>query len=83
TLRLSSGMHLYGADMDTSTSPLDRGLGWSVDLSDEDRDFIGKKAYLAKKAQGVDTKWGGVVLKTKGVLRAGQEIDFDNGEKGY
>ncbi|ABI82461.1 glycine cleavage system aminomethyltransferase GcvT [Francisella tularensis] len=83
TLRLEAGMHLYGADMDTSTTPLERGLGWSVDLSDEHRDFIGKKAYLAKKAQGVDTKWVGVVLKTKGVLRAGQEIDFDNGEKGY
>nr|AAW49997.1 hypothetical protein FTT0407 [synthetic construct] len=83
TLRLEAGMHLYGADMDTSTTPLERGLGWSVDLSDEHRDFIGKKAYFAKKAQGVDTKWVGVVLKTKGVLRAGQEIDFDNGEKGY
>ncbi|MDE4940683.1 glycine cleavage system aminomethyltransferase GcvT, partial [Francisella tularensis subsp. holarctica] len=35
------------------------------------------------KAQGVDTKWVGVVLKTKCVLRAGQEIDFDNGEKVY
>ena len=83
TLRLEAGMHLYGADMDTSTTPLERGLGWSVDLSDQHRDFIGKKAYLTKKIQGVDTKWVGVVLKAKGVLRAGQEIDFDNGEKGY
>ncbi|MDE5004870.1 glycine cleavage system aminomethyltransferase GcvT, partial [Francisella tularensis subsp. holarctica] len=73
----------YGDYMDTSSTPLERGLGWSVDLSDEHRYFIGKKAYLAKKAQGVDTKCVGVVLKTKGVLRAGQDIDFDNGEKGY
>lgn len=83
TLRLEAGMHLYGADMDTSTTPLERGLGWSIDLSDQHRDFIGKKAYLTKKIQGVDTKWVGVVLKVKGVLRAGQEIDFDNGKKGY
>lgn len=83
TLRLEAGMHLYGSDMNTTTTPLERGLGWSVDLSDESRNFIGKKAYLAKKAEGVNTKWAGVVLKSKGVLRAGQEIDFDNGEKGY
>ena len=83
TLRLEAGMHLYGSDMNTTTTPLERGLGWSVNLSDENRDFIGKQAYLAKKAQGINTKWVGVVLKSKGVLRAGQEIDFDNGEKGY
>ncbi|MDE4951314.1 glycine cleavage T C-terminal barrel domain-containing protein, partial [Francisella tularensis] len=29
------------------------------------------------------SKCVGVVLKTKGVLRAGQVIDFDNGEKCY
>ncbi|MBD2809166.1 glycine cleavage T C-terminal barrel domain-containing protein, partial [Francisella tularensis] len=33
--------------------------------------------------KGVVTKGVGVVLKTKGVLRADQEIEFDNGEKGY
>ena len=83
TLRLEAGMHLYGQDMSTQTTPLERGLGWSVDLSDETREFIGKKAYLAKKADGINTKWAGIVLHSKGVLRAGQEIDFDNGEKGY
>lgn len=83
TLRLEAGMHLYGSDMNTETTPLERGLGWSVDLSDEGRNFVGKKAFLAKKAEGINTKWAGVVLKSKGVLRAGQEIDFDNGEKGY
>ena len=83
TLRLEAGMHLYGQDMSTQTTPLERGLGWSVDLSDETREFIGKKAYLVKKADGINTKWAGIVLHSKGVLRAGQEVDFDNGEKGY
>ena len=83
TLRLEAGMHLYGQDMNTQTTPLERGLGWSVDLSDETREFIGKKAYLAKKVDGLKTKWAGIVLHSKGVLRAGQEIGFDNGEKGY
>ena len=49
TLRLEAGIHLYGQDMNTQTTPLERGLGWSVNLSDETRELIGKKAYLAKK----------------------------------
>ena len=53
TLRLEAGMHLYGQDMNTQTTPLERGLKWNVDLSDETREFIGKKAYLAKKAEGI------------------------------
>ena len=83
TLRLEAGMHLYGSDMNDSTTPLERGLGWSVDLSDETRDFIGKKRYLELKTQGVSTKWAGVVLREKGILRSGQEISFDNGSIGY
>lgn len=82
TLRLEAGMHLYGQDMNTKTTPLDRGLGWSVDLSDENRNFNGKKTFVAKKTQGINTKWVGVVLKSKGVLRANQEIVCDDGQKG-
>ncbi|QIV95904.1 aminomethyltransferase [Allofrancisella inopinata] len=83
TLRLEAGMHLYGSDMNINTTPLERGLSWSVDLSDELRNFIGKKAFLATKAKGIDTKWVGIVLRSKGVLRAAQEIVFDNGKTGY
>ncbi|QIV94386.1 glycine cleavage system aminomethyltransferase GcvT [Allofrancisella frigidaquae] len=83
TLRLEAGMHLYGLDMNINTTPLERGLSWSVDLSDESRDFIGKKAFLATKAKGIDIKWVGIILRSKGVLRAAQEIVFDNGKSGY
>ena len=31
-LRLEAGMHLYGQDMDSETTPLDAGLGWLVHL---------------------------------------------------
>lgn len=83
TLRLEAGMHLYGSDMNSTTTPLERGLGWSVDLSDESRDFIGKESLLEFKSNGVSTKWAGVVLREKGILRSGQEIVFDNGSIGY
>lgn len=43
TLRLEAGMNLYGQDMDAETSPLNAGLGWTVDL-ESPRDFIGKEA---------------------------------------
>jgi aminomethyltransferase len=69
--------------MNDTTTPLERGLGWSVDLSDKSRDFIGKEKYLELKSKGVSTKWAGVVLREKGILRSGQEISFDNGSIGY
>ncbi|MBP0629331.1 glycine cleavage system aminomethyltransferase GcvT [Cupriavidus sp. AcVe19-1a] len=48
TLRLEAGMHRIGKDMDLHTSPLDAGLGWSVEL-DSDRDFFGKSAVCARR----------------------------------
>jgi len=70
TLRLEAGMNLYGQDMDETTSPLESGLAWTVDLKSE-RDFIGKKALLASppKRQLV-----GLVLLDRGVLRAHQSV---------
>jgi aminomethyltransferase len=44
TLRLEAGLNLYGNDMDESVHPFESGLGWTVDMSDPDRDFIGKEA---------------------------------------
>lgn len=47
TLRLEAGMNLYGQDMDETTSPLESGLAWTVDLK-SDRDFIGKTTLQQK-----------------------------------
>ena len=43
TLRLESGMALYGNDLDEEHTPIESGLAWTVSLND-DRDFIGKAA---------------------------------------
>ena len=48
TLRLEAGMNLYGQDMDETTSPLESGLAWTVDLKTE-RDFVGRKALEASE----------------------------------
>ena len=49
TLRMEAGMNLYGNDMTDDVSPLEAGMAWTVDLKDENRDFIGKSALIALK----------------------------------
>ncbi|MBK5914754.1 glycine cleavage system aminomethyltransferase GcvT [Rhodocyclus purpureus] len=76
TLRLEAGMNLYGQDMDENVSPLDAGLGWTVDLAGE-RDFVGRAALLA---QGQRQQFLGLVLEDRGVLRAHQKVFCAAGE---
>ncbi|MBA4142610.1 MAG: glycine cleavage system aminomethyltransferase GcvT [Nitrosospira sp.] len=80
TLRLEAGMNLYGQDMDETTSPLESGLGWTVDLKSE-REFIGKKALMETT---VIRQLIGLVLIDRGVLRSHQKVaaegDSNEGE---
>lgn len=76
TLRLEAGMNLYGQDMDETTSPLESGLGWTVDLISP-RDFIGKAALLAHPPT---KKLVGLVLLERGVLRGHQTIKTAHGD---
>ncbi len=71
TLRLEAGMNLYGQDMDETVSPLDAGLGWTVDLA-APRDFVGKAALIE---HGQKQQLLGLLLREKGgVLRAHQKV---------
>ena len=74
TLRMEAGMNLYGNDMDDDTSPLEAGMAWTVDLKDEARDFVGKTALLALKAQGVAVKQVGLLLEKGGIMRDHMEV---------
>jgi len=76
TLRLEAGMNLYGQDMDETVSPLESGLGWTVDLQ-TDRDFIGKAALLAKPPV---RKLVGLLLLDRGVLRGHQKVKTAHGD---
>ncbi|WP_096085228.1 glycine cleavage system aminomethyltransferase GcvT [Agaribacterium haliotis] len=80
TLRLEAGMNLYGHEMDEAISPLEANMSWTLDWSDSGRDFIGKKALLQQKADGVKNKLVGLLIKGKGVLRAGQEVRMSGSE---
>jgi aminomethyltransferase len=74
TLRLEAGMNLYGSDMDETTTPLESGLGWTVAWDPTDRDFIGRRALEAQRADGVPRKFVGLLLEDRGVLRAHQKV---------
>lgn len=78
TLRLEAGMNLYGHDMDETKTPLESGMEWVVDLSNDTRDFIGKSAYLQAKNGEKHQIQVGLILAGKGVLREGQSVFLDN-----
>jgi len=82
TLRLEAGMNLYGSDMDETTSPLESGLSWTLDFSDEQRHFTGRDQLLKQKKSTVKNKLVGLLLEGKGVLRAHQDVIFENGGRG-
>ena len=79
TLRLEAGFCLYGSDMDESVNPHACGLSWTVDLHDEDREFIGKQAFLNINEKD-EQKMIGILLKDKGILRPGYEITHKDGK---
>lgn len=66
TLRLEAGMALYGQDMDEAVTPLESGLGWTVDFNGE-RAFVGRSALENALPR---RKLVGLVLEERGVLRA-------------
>lgn len=78
TLRLEAGLNLYGADMDDQTWPQEANLGWTIDLKDNDRDFIGKAAITEQKKLGFSHKLVGLVMTEKGVLRDHQTVNIEN-----
>jgi aminomethyltransferase len=75
TLRLEAGMNLYGQDMDEDTTPMECGLGWTVDLA-SGRDFVGRRALPARPAR----RQLGVVLLERGVMRSHQAVRTATGE---
>ncbi len=80
TLRLEAGMNLSGQDMDESVTPLESGLGWTVDMKDPSREFIGKSALARRLERGNLRQLLGLVLLDKGVLRARQRVVTAKGD---
>ncbi|AEY01246.1 glycine cleavage system aminomethyltransferase T [Oceanimonas sp. GK1] len=80
TLRLEAGMNLYGQDMDESVSPLAANMAWTIAWEPAERDFIGRAALEAQRQAGDQPKLVGLVMKEKGVLRAGTAVRFTDAD---
>ena len=74
TLRFEVGLPLYGDELTDEITPLEAGLGIFVKL---DKDFIGKEALAAQKAEGLKRKIVGVELRDKAIPRHGYEVEAD------
>jgi aminomethyltransferase len=71
TLRLESGLSLWGEDIDETTTPLEAALKFAVSL---DHDFVGKEALEHQAAGGVDRLLTGFILSERGIPRHGHQV---------
>ena len=76
TLRTEAAMPLYGNDLDDTTTPLEAGLGFAVDL--DKPEFIGQAALRA--AGKPARRLAGLVMESKRIPRQGFEV-FHEGKK--
>jgi len=67
TLRLEMGYPLHGNDIDDTTTPLEAGLDFAVDLGK--KGFIGEPALLAQKDRGITRRLAGLVVLDRGIPR--------------
>ena len=73
TLRLEASMHLYGHELNMSTSPLEAGLGWLVHLEMK-ADFIGREILEEQGKEGPDKRLVGIKLEGRGIARQGYKV---------
>ncbi|MEX0589076.1 MAG: glycine cleavage system aminomethyltransferase GcvT, partial [Cyanobium sp.] len=78
TLRLEAAMHLYGNEMDATTTPLEVGLGWLVHL-EMPKPFIGREVLERQDAAGVQRRLVGLKLQGRAIARHGYPV-LHNGE---
>jgi len=74
TLRLEAGMCLYGQDLSEQHTPIESGIGFSVDVSDPKRDFIGRDILQEQKNAGSAVQQVALVLQQRGIMRAGHTV---------
>ena len=66
TLRLEAGMHLYGSEMNTTTTPYEASLGWIVNSK---KPYIGQEVLEQQKEKGVDKKLVAITLTKRNIAR--------------
>ncbi|MBN1212829.1 MAG: glycine cleavage system aminomethyltransferase GcvT [candidate division Zixibacteria bacterium] len=74
TLRLEMKMALYGNDIDQTTTPIEAGLGWIVNL---EKDFIGKDIIARQKEEKPPRRLVCLEMNDKVFPRHGYDIYSD------
>ncbi len=72
TLRLESGMMLYGQDIDETTSPLEAPLSWTVSFDKET--FVGREALVEQRRRGISRRLVGIEAEERAIPRHGAPI---------
>ena len=85
SLRLEAGLCLYGQDIDTTTSPIEAGLGWTIPRHRRIAgDYLGADVLTAQFAHGVRRRRVGILSEGRAIARAGCIItDMQEHEIGY
>jgi aminomethyltransferase len=68
TLRTEMGFSLYGHELNESTTPLEAGLAWTLDL-DKEVEFIGRAALRQQKEAGNHRRLRGFRMLEKSIPR--------------
>jgi aminomethyltransferase len=80
SLRLEAGLCLYGHDIDTSTSPVEAGLAWSIQKHRrEEGGFPGAERVLAELRDGPPRLRVGLKPEGRAMAREGAEIKSTDG----
>ncbi len=78
TLRFEAGLPLYGDELSEDISPVMAGLGMFCKL---DKEFIGRDALAAQKAEGMPRKLVGLEVHDRAIPRAGYPVELPTGEE--
>ncbi len=80
SLRLEKGYRAWGADIGPDYTPLEAGLGWAVNLSN-DRQFVGRDAIIEQKQQLLSKVLACFTLPDKDVILLGRETIYRDGKR--
>lgn len=77
TLRLEAALHLYGNDLDETTTPIEAGLSWSIP-KDKEENYNGKTVIMDQIKNGISRKLVGLKMLDKGIARHGYNVFYNN-----
>jgi len=82
TLRLEARLLLYGNDIDSTTSLVEAGLGWTVSLAEHKGDFVGRALLEKQKQEGAPRRLVGFEVTGRGIARHGYPVLLDGSPVG-